>query len=52
MKNLITGIILLFTISITLNAQCPNKCLECDPSGTICFACDDGLAINVFGQCN
>lgn len=52
MRQFIKVFLIIFLLSKTLEAQCPSKCLECDPSGTICFACDEGLSINVFGQCN
>lgn len=33
-------------------AGCPDHCHDCDPSGTICFACSGDYEANVFGSCH
>ena len=51
--NQVTNKLYLFLgLLVVLMGQCPPDCIECDPSGAVCFACDKGLGINVFGQCH
>lgn len=44
---------LLIVLIPTLSANnCGEHCVDCDPSGTICFACQGDKEVNVFGQCH
>ena len=52
MANIPKTILILFAFLFLSYSSCPDNCLECDPSGSVCFACNHGLGMNVFGQCN
>jgi proprotein convertase subtilisin/kexin type 5 len=46
MKSLLIILVLLGVV-----ASCPNNCNDCDPTGTVCFACVEGFEVSVLGTC-
>ena len=33
----------LMLLPMVMGASCPENCADCDPTGTICFACHEGM---------
>lgn len=50
--NILVKTIFVCMLMATTFAGCPDGCLDCDPSGTICFACGGDLEASVFGFCH
>lgn len=46
-----TNILLTLLLVATTSIVCPNNCNDCDPNGTICFACAEGFELSVTGSC-
>lgn len=46
-------LVIIFVLLQLAAAQntCPENCQACDPSGMICFACQQGYEVNVLGGC-
>ena len=41
--NILVRTIIVSMLIVSMLAGCPDGCLDCDPSGTICFACGGDL---------
>ena len=49
--NILTNVLIAIALVSCLVVACPPNCHDCDPSGTICFACAHNYEANVFGSC-
>jgi len=51
-KLLLCLLFIISNLSIFANASsCSNHCVDCDPSGNICYACEAGYEMSVIGKC-
>jgi len=41
----------IFLSIIVLSLGCSEHCVDCTPDNSICFACDNGYELSVFGKC-
>ena len=44
-------LVFLSVTMVGLGQGCSPGCKECDPSGSICFACDANMEADIFGVC-
>lgn len=36
-------LVAIMLLPMVMGANCPENCADCDPTGTICFACHEGM---------